>query len=52
MNGKTVKQFSTLSTGFMQKTAIDVTGKQFAAGLYMLEATAGDKKQYFRLLKQ
>lgn len=52
MNGKTVKQYSVLSTGFLQKQLIDLGGKQVPPGLYMLEAESGGHKQFFKILKQ
>lgn len=52
VNGRMVKQYQTIATGFEQKAAIDLRNAGFSAGLYLMEATAGDKKQSFRLLKQ
>ncbi|MEO6610932.1 MAG: S8 family serine peptidase [Chitinophagaceae bacterium] len=50
--GKTIKQYSTLATGFLQKMTVDMQEKVFASGLYLLEASSGTKKQVFRLIKQ
>ncbi|MBL7743678.1 MAG: S8 family serine peptidase [Chitinophagaceae bacterium] len=52
MNGKLVQQTKLPATGFVQKHSIDLQSLQFAPGLYMLEVTAGEKKQVFRLMKQ
>jgi hypothetical protein len=52
VNGRTVKEYQVVANGFMQKMLIDMQQKQFAVGLYLLEATAGEKKQLFRLIKQ
>lgn len=52
VTGKTIKESKTLATGFEQKINLDLTAPKYASGLYLLEITAGDKKQSFRLLKQ
>lgn len=52
INGRMVKQYPTVATGFEQKAVIDLRDAGFSAGLYLMEATAGDRKQSFRLLKQ
>ena len=52
INGKLVQQRTMTTTGFMQKVTIDLSGPNYASGLYLLEATAGDKKYTFRLLKR
>jgi len=52
INGRKVKQYPAVATGFEQKAVIDLRDAGFSAGLYLLEATAGDRKQSFRLLKQ
>jgi hypothetical protein len=50
--GKLVKQQTVKATGFLQKTTIDISGSNFASGLYMLEAGNENSKQSFRILKQ
>jgi len=50
--GKTVQQHQLAANGFVQKLNVDLRESQFAAGLYLLEATVGEKKQTFRLIKQ
>ena len=52
VNGKLVRHFRLAANAFVQKTAIDLAGAQFASGMYLLEVTAGEKKQVFRLLKK
>ncbi len=52
LTGKTVQQHQLAANGFVQKLNVDLRDAQFAAGLYLLEATVGDKKQTFRLIKQ
>ena len=51
-NGKTVRQYQSVATGFIQKINIDLTETKFAAGLYLLEVSTGEKRQSFRLIKQ
>lgn len=50
--GRLVQQQQRVATGFVQKLFIDLQDKHFAPGLYLLEVTAGDKRQSFRVLKQ
>jgi hypothetical protein len=52
VTGKTVKQYYLTANGFVQKLSIDLHEQGFANGLYLLEATAGNKRQSFRLVKQ
>jgi hypothetical protein len=52
VNGKLVKLFKSVATGFIQKFNIDLEEPSFANGLYLLEVIAGDKKQSFKLIKQ
>ncbi|MFC0775862.1 S8 family serine peptidase [Terrimonas alba] len=52
INGKLVQQRTMTANAFVQKITIDLSGPNYASGLYLLEATAGDKKYTFRLLKQ
>lgn len=51
-NGKNVLLSGTSGTGFVQKWTLDMQQKQFAAGLYLLEAGVGERKQVFRLIKK
>lgn len=50
--GKVVKQSTILADGFVQKLNIDLGGSAYATGLYLLEVTAGDKRQVFKLVRQ
>lgn len=50
--GKLAQQTRVTANGFVQKHSIDLQSPQFAPGLYLLEVTAGEKKQVFRLIKQ
>jgi len=50
--GKTIKQYSSNATGFLQKMVIDLQAGGVPSGLFMLEAETGGKKQFFKLLKQ
>lgn len=50
--GRTVQQYKKLTDGFLQKINVELSGVQFAPGLYLLEATVGEKRQTFKLLKQ
>ncbi|MEO7984115.1 MAG: T9SS type A sorting domain-containing protein, partial [Bacteroidota bacterium] len=52
MAGKTIQQQSLQANGFVQKFSFDLREAQFPLGLYLLEASVGEKKQTFRLLKQ
>ena len=52
LSGRTVQQQQLQANGFVQKITIDLREGQFAAGLYLLEAIVGEKKQSFRLIKQ
>lgn len=52
VNGRVVKQFRETGSGFVRKTDIGLSDARFAPGVYLLEATEGDVKRTFRLLKQ
>lgn len=52
INAKLIKEISNAADGFVQKQAIDLRSQRYAAGLYMIEAAAGEKKQVFRVVKQ
>jgi hypothetical protein len=52
MNGKTVRQATIPASGFVQKYPVDLQSPQFAAGLYLLEVRAAEKKEVYRLIKQ
>ncbi len=52
LNGKAVKQISTIADGFVQKEVVNLTDSRFARGMYLVKVTAGERKQSFSLLKQ
>jgi hypothetical protein len=52
INGKLVQQTRLAANGFIQKHSMNLQSPQFASGLYLLEVTAGENKQVFRLIKQ
>jgi len=52
INGKLIRQIYSSANSFVQKTIIDLSGPQFASGIYLLEVATGDKKQVFRVLKK
>lgn len=52
LNGKLVSQVYPASNAFIQKTTIDLSGLQFASGIYLLEIATSEKIRVFRLLKQ
>jgi hypothetical protein len=52
ITGKTVQQYTTMATGFVQKILVDLHAPSFSTGLYLLEVRSGDKKQSFRIMKQ
>ncbi|MES1219226.1 MAG: T9SS type A sorting domain-containing protein, partial [Bacteroidota bacterium] len=52
VNGKLVRRYDPPVNGFVQKLSIDIQSSKFAAGLYLLEASSGEKKQLFRVIKQ
>jgi hypothetical protein len=49
--GRLVKEFHATANGFSQKLEIDLSGNNFAAGMYLLQIKAGDKVQAFKLHK-
>lgn len=52
VNGKTIKVYQSIATGFVQKINIDIAEPKFASGLYLLDVTVGEKHQSFKLIKQ
>lgn len=51
-SGKLVLVNQLTASGFIQRINFDLTESRFANGLYVLDVTAGGKRQSFRLLKQ
>ena len=52
INARLIKEVSNAADGFVQKQAIDLRSPRYAPGLYMIEASAGEKKQLFKVVKQ
>lgn len=52
INGKLIRHVQFTGNAFIQKAEIDLSGPQFAPGLYFLQVKTGGKNQVFRLLKQ
>ena len=52
VTGKMVKEYHVTANGFVQKLIIDLHEPVFANGLYLLDVTAGNRKQSFRLVRQ
>jgi hypothetical protein len=52
INGKLIRQLKSVANGFMQKLTIDLQAQKFAAGLYLIQSEAGDKKEVFKIIKQ
>jgi hypothetical protein len=50
--GRLLKEYDVLATGMPQKLGIDITGAGFASGVYLLEVSAGDRKEGFRVYKK
>ena len=50
--GSLVKEYHTISNGFLQKLNMDLSGKQFANGVYLLETNVSGQLQTFRIYKQ
>lgn len=52
VNGKQIQQLQLPVNGFLQKAEIDLSGKNFSSGMYLLEVSTGEKKEVFRLIKK
>jgi hypothetical protein len=52
VNGKEVKQLRLAGTGFVQRQEINLSGNNYAPGMYLMEVSENGKKRIFRLLKQ
>lgn len=50
--GRLIQQLNFTANGFVQKSAIDLSGTKLGSGMYLVEVTAGEKKQGFKLIKQ
>ncbi len=51
INGRLIRELHRSADGFIQKLVVDMSG-QAGQGMYLLEISAGEKKQAFRILKQ
>lgn len=49
-NGRLIKQKQAVASGFVQKQDIDLSA--MSKGMYLLEATVGESRQLFRLVRQ
>lgn len=52
LNGRMVKEQQVIANGFVQKINIELVPGRFANGLYLLEASSGEKKELFKLIRQ
>lgn len=52
VTGRLVRQQSQAATGFVQKIGLDLRDPGIPPGLYLLELSAGERKQSFRIMKQ
>lgn len=51
INGRQVSRIQQKASGFVQKIEVDLSGTEYAQGIYLLEAWAGGKQNTFRLIK-
>jgi hypothetical protein len=51
VNGRQVKRLQQQANGFVQKIAVDLSGDDYAKGVYLLEIKAGGKSSSFRMIK-
>jgi hypothetical protein len=51
VNGRQVKRLQQQANGFVQKIVFDLTGDDYAKGIYLLEVKAGGKSSSFRMIK-
>jgi hypothetical protein len=52
LGGKKIQEYSPVANGFVQKLVIDLQSSLFASGFYMIEATNGNRKQTFKIIKE
>jgi hypothetical protein len=50
--GSLLRQWSRIATGFVEKLQVDLLGKGYAAGMYLLRAETGGSEQSFRLFRK
>lgn len=51
INGRQVRRIKQQASGFVQKIEVNLSGTEYAQGVYLLEARAGEKQNAFRLVK-
>ncbi|MGN6294908.1 MAG: S8 family serine peptidase [Chitinophagaceae bacterium] len=51
INGRQVRRIQQQASGFVQKIEVNLSGTEYAKGVYLLEARAGGKLKTFRLVK-
>ncbi|MCE6988449.1 S8 family serine peptidase [Dyadobacter sp. CY323] len=51
LNGRLFRKASSVATGFLQKSKVDITGNEFTGGIYVLEIDNGKEKRAFQVLK-
>lgn len=51
-NGKLLRNVPVTATGFVEKYILDLSGSQYASGLYLLQAEMQGKPRSFTLIKQ
>jgi hypothetical protein len=52
LNGRLVREIKLKATAFVQKIMVDLEGSKYSAGMYLLEVSAGQRKQVFRVIKK
>jgi hypothetical protein len=52
IDARLIKELRPPVSGFVQKTTIDLQAARYTPGLYLIEVSAGEKKQLFRVIKQ
>jgi hypothetical protein len=51
INGRQVRRIKQQANGFVQKIEVNLSGTEYAQGVYLLEARTGGKQNTFRLVK-
>ena len=52
VNGRLVKETKSKANAFVQKIMVDLDGAKYSSGMYLLEVSAGERKQVFRVIKK
>lgn len=50
--GRLLEQYRKQGTGYPQKLTIDLSGRPYASGIYMLHTVINGRKEFFKLYKQ